>query len=200
MIAPSKIFKFKDDDETKIEFDKEGFEFLGPTDIILAENWIHQMPMILKAGRVKHWFPPNVEDEAKEKAEADDPVMERLKSIVEDTPFEGFESNWVIRTYGDQQTFGGEDEGKTNVYSSTQFRSLTWQGAMTLAMVSRQSWAFMYLGSGMKVVQPFIPNQPDNIKDDPEDLEEFDEPNPKKAPSESIEPDSDEGAQDEEEG
>lgn len=43
----------------------------------------------------------------------------------------------------------------------------------------------------MKTIQPFIPNQPDNIKDDPEDLEEYGEPNPDKAPSDQIESDSD---------
>lgn len=50
----------------------------------------------------------------------------------------------------------------------------------------------------MKSVQMFIPKQPENIKDDPEDFEEFPEPNPNQAPSEKMESDSDAPADDEE--
>ena len=45
---------------------------------------MHQYPQILKAGRIKHYFPPGIEDEVKDKQEADDPVAERLKVISED--------------------------------------------------------------------------------------------------------------------
>lgn len=30
-----------------------------------------------------------------------DPVIERLKRISEDRPFEGFETNWIVKTIGD---------------------------------------------------------------------------------------------------
>jgi len=49
----------------------------------------------------------------------------------------------------------------------------------------------------MKSVQTFIPKQPENVKDDPEDLDEFPEPNPNQPPSEKLESDSDAPADEE---
>jgi radial spoke head protein 4A len=206
-IVPAKIYKLKDDDDQKIEFDKDGFEFPAPAELMGLENWLHRYPNILNAGRIKHWFPANVEDEVKDKIEGEDPVKERLKTIAEDEApqgieagkvVEGFEAgNWLVRTYGDTQPFTSESE-KVNVYSSTLIRTLLWPGSMTLAMPMRSAWSFLYVGTGMKSVQMFIPKQPENIKDDPEDLEEFPEPNPNQAPSEKMESDSDAPADEEE--
>jgi len=50
----------------------------------------------------------------------------------------------------------------------------------------------------MKFIQPFIPQQPDDIKPDPEDFDEYPEPNPNAPPSEKLESDSDAPPDDEE--
>jgi len=104
MITPVKIYKLKDDDDSKIEFDKEGFDFPVNPELAGLENWQHLRPNILNAGRIKHYFDSSIEDEVKDKLEADDPVKERLKVIAEDEapqgveqgkPIEGFEAgNW----------------------------------------------------------------------------------------------------------
>lgn len=111
---------------------------------------------------------------------------------------EGEENNiaWSFKVFGDKTTYGEKSHQVTSV------RSTIWPGATTVAQGNR--FANIYIGyatkcstllpnkpdSGLPIIEnaaPFFPLVPDDIMDEPQDLEEQDEPNP---------PDNDDGASD----
>ena len=116
------------------------------------------MPQILIQGRIVHWFPSTMDEDAQNAEKEKDPVQKRQSPQAEDKaperncPIGAIDDentpppNWIVREYGDKTTFPGEDEGKQQNYSSILLRSQTWQGAMTLCMPARSSWSFQYMG------------------------------------------------------
>lgn len=108
--------------------------------------------------------------------------------------FDGTESSWRIRKYGDPQVFNdtAEDEAaRSRFYGVFVIENDYWPGARTILIPALQSWSFVHFGLGMKTMQPFIPKQPGEINREPEDLENESEPNPAEPPQEQLESDSD---------
>lgn len=196
VIAPKDLYKTNDDDATKIEFSEE-FTMPAWDDLKSIENWVHLHPNILEAGRVSHLEPevgPDQDkDEIMNKLNDTDPVKSRLAPLNEDNPFPGFETNWLVRTYGDQQVFNmtDKDEGKTAIYGCVVLKSLTWPGSLTVAQGN--TWAHLYVGYGFKSGSlPLNPMAPNDVMGDLDEQDEQYEPNPKNPPPEPLEPDSDE--------
>lgn len=76
---------------------------------------------------------------------------------------------------------------------------MTWPG--TITVVNSKGFSNLYIGYGLKEKQsPIYPIMPNDCGEDPEDIEEYPEPNPKN-PINEVEPDSDhEGKKEGEEG
>jgi len=155
----------------------------GREELYTNDKWVHVHPQILKSGRVIHYIPKGLDEEAanelKGQLEEKEPYVERLRAITEDLPFEGYETNYLLRTFGDKQVFatdGGENTATNNVCV---IRSLTWPGYYTISSARHMTWSSLYFGSVIKAKQVFIPNQPGECKGDPDDLNEMPEPNHK---------------------
>lgn len=115
-----------------------------------------------------------------------------LEGLEEDLKAEGDEKSpaWSIKLHGDQGVYAGND--KTLSYTVVAVRSQIWPGAVTVAQDGR--FANLYVGDGLKCgtlvprdkesdlplrgTSPFMPLVPDDIMDEPDDLDEQDEPNP----------------------
>lgn len=107
---------------------------------------------------------------------------------------DGDEANsvaWSFKTFGDKGIYKFGDVDKN--HQVTAGRSLIWPGAFTVAQGTK--FANIYVGYAMKCgtlvppdsvtglqlldnAAPFSPLVPDDIMDEPQDLEEHDEPNP----------------------
>eukprot|EP00828_Plagiopyla_frontata_P044433 TRINITY_DN7254_c0_g1_i3.p2 TRINITY_DN7254_c0_g1~~TRINITY_DN7254_c0_g1_i3.p2 ORF type:complete len:140 (-),score=41.61 TRINITY_DN7254_c0_g1_i3:186-605(-) len=128
-----------------------------------------------------------------------DPVIERLKRISEDRPFEGFETNWIVKVIGDPQQYNmiGRDEGSVTCYATLVLKNLTWPGFQCISTAN--SFVNIYIGYGFKNgAVPFNPVQPNDLQAEPEDQEEHPEPNGKD-PALEVEPDSDDENKEEDE-
>lgn len=73
------------------------------------ETWGHLHPIILKAGRVTHVAPAELEGEERDefitKLSEKDATVDRFKSISEDSPIPDFKSAWISKLAGDSQPF-----------------------------------------------------------------------------------------------
>jgi hypothetical protein len=87
------------------------------------------------------------------------------------------ESNYMIRTYGDKQVFASEGEEGNSTNNVVVIRSMTWPGWVTIASARHKTWSSLYFGNGLKAKQTFIPNQPVDVKGDPDDVNEMPEVN-----------------------
>jgi radial spoke head protein 4A len=98
--------------------------------------------------------------------------------------------SWLIKMFGDQQAYVlTTKDGGNAVYSVGSVKSLRWPGAYTVFQSGR--WLSIYIGNGVKASSiSFQPIAPQEIKEDPDDIDEFPEPNPKDA-LEKLESDTD---------
>lgn len=76
-------------------------------ELATLENWCHLYPNVLTSGRVTHYIDPalNEEDRTAEQDRLNevDPLMDKLKSLAEDKPMEGSETNYTIKHFGSSQ-------------------------------------------------------------------------------------------------
>jgi len=191
-LSPGGVYKLNEENERETQLDAE-FAWPGRDELYANEKWVHMYPQVLKSGRITHYVPKHLDEEQanelKASLEEKEPYVERLRAITEDTPFEGYETNYLLRQYGDKQIFAsdGEDGNATNNVCT--IRSLTWPGFYTIASSRHKTWSSLYFGTAIKAKQVFIPNQPSDVKPDPDDVAEMPEPNHKEEPKVEVEGD-----------
>mmetsp|Transcript_1816 Transcript_1816/g.2437 ORF Transcript_1816/g.2437 Transcript_1816/m.2437 type:complete len:145 (+) Transcript_1816:706-1140(+) len=80
---------------------------MGTDELKSAENWSHQFPIILKAGRIAHIEPEGMDEEAKEAYMANlaetDKSADRFATISEDTTVEQYGAAWISKVCGETQ-------------------------------------------------------------------------------------------------
>lgn len=132
---------------------------------------------------------------AKQEAEGDAKgLLAGIEADLSEVKPEGDEGNvvaWSFKVFGDKGIYKFNDADKS--HQVTAARSMIWPGAATVAQGTR--FANIYIGyatkcgtllpanptTGLPLLEgtaPFNPLIPDDIMDEPQDLEEHDEPNP----------------------
>jgi len=196
----------------------EEFEFPGHDDLKTEAGWVHASPYLLASGK-STW--PDLEPltdlvseevmkglQEQQEAEPAKEWLEGIAADLEELKPDGAETSpaWSIRVYGDQGLYNVADATKS--YRVTAVRSLVWPGAVTVAQGSK--FANLYVGNGLKAgtlvppskdsglplrgTAPFFPLVPDDIMDEPADVEEQEEPNPQQDDAGSNGEDFDEEA------
>ena len=104
---------------------------------------------------------------------------------------EGMDISWQIKNIGDPQSYTlTTKEGGTTVYSTNVLKSIRWPGAVTVCSGGR--FLSIYMGNGVKMTgASYEPLAPVDIKDEPDDMAEHPEPNPKNPPKPKLETDTD---------
>ncbi|CAK9034482.1 unnamed protein product [Durusdinium trenchii] len=176
--------------------------FPSPEELATQGGWVHAAPFLLSTGK-SSW--PDVD--ALE-GEITEEQAEEIKALAENEPekamLEGIEADleelkpeeaetgpaWSIKNYGDEGVYSSGDG--TATLRVTALRSMIWPGAVTAVKGTR--FANLYVGYGMKCgslvgpekesglplrgTMPLMPLAPEDIMDEPVDLEEHEEPNP----------------------
>lgn len=201
-------YEMEEDDEGKKTMkEAEGAEFPPPEELRTEAGWSHCAPCLLSSGKCGWPDLGKLEELAGEgiihedilkdlRAKMDnEPAHDMLEGIAEDLQelkSDGAEKSpaWSIRVHGDQGLYNVNDTPTT--YCVTAVRSTIWPGAVTVAQGGK--FANLYVGYGVKCgtlvppekesglslrgTSPFWPLVPDDIMDEPHDLEEQEEPNP----------------------
>jgi hypothetical protein len=201
--------------------------FPGQEDLASEAGWVHRMPCLNKIGRctfpdVEALTTAELINEEQIKAinlqiEAEGDPRDLLGGIDSDLSEiakpEGEEDNvkaWSFKVFGDKGLYKFAEADRT--HQVTAVRSMIWPGATTVAQGTK--FANIYIGYAMKCgtlmppnpqtglsllpnTDPFSPLVPDDIMDEPQDLEEQDEPNPGEddvaSLGESVDPAEEEG-------
>jgi len=189
----------------EVEAPTEGFP--GQEELASDAGWCHRMPCLNKIGKCSYPDVDALtgaelitEDQAKvisAQIEAEGELKGALAGIdgdLAEVKPEGDEGNvvaWSFKVFGDKGMYKFGDADKT--HQVTGVRSNIWPGATTVAQGTK--FANIYIGYAMKCgtllppnpqtglpllsgTDPFSPLVPDDIMDEPNDLEEHDEPNP----------------------
>jgi len=197
-LAPKGLYKLNDEkeDDPELYFEEE-YKYPAWEEVANPESWVHMHQILLKAGRVTHLKPEavNPDDDPEDllqKLQENDPTVDRLRDIGQDL-FEPEKEDqgdepakaWITRTYGETQVYNtlarpGVDEEQTS-FAVVAHKSTVWPGACLVA--SAEKHVNIYFGYGHKKRDPaFIPIHPDLVWEDPDDLIEYPEPNPKNPP------------------
>lgn len=84
-----------------------------------------------------------------------DPIIERLKGIAEDKPYEilGLAANWTIQQCGETVPISlvGKQEGQSTVYANILLKNLIWPGSYTMGY--KGAWTNIYIGYGHRISQ-----------------------------------------------
>mmetsp|Transcript_91211 Transcript_91211/g.162446 ORF Transcript_91211/g.162446 Transcript_91211/m.162446 type:complete len:490 (+) Transcript_91211:51-1520(+) len=187
-----------------------------PEELATQAGWVHAAPCLLSTGKCG-W--PNLEDfpegmlteeqtakiTEQSEAEPEKPLLEALEADLEEVKPEELEGSpaWGIKVYGDEGVYAAGDATKTP--RVTAIRSMIWPGAV--AVTKGTKFANLYVGyatkcgtlvppqkdSGLPLrgTMPLMPLAPDDIMDEPQDLEEQEEPNPIQDEAESDKGDED---------
>ena len=125
------------------------------------ESWLHYPANILHQGRTSYYIDPSLEGEERDNKVADleakDPMIERLKPISDDKPYEnqGYTaaSNWVIQQCGETIPVNliGKQEGQTAIYGTVLVKNLSWPGAATVGY--KGGFSNIYIGYGHRANQ-----------------------------------------------
>ncbi|CAD8046324.1 unnamed protein product [Paramecium primaurelia] len=186
LLAPRGLYRF--DDETKLITFEDEFKMPESAELSTMDGWVHLPPNILKQGRITFYEDPSLKEEELNQMKEADPELERLKSIKDDKPFEQNEGNWNIKIFGETQQYTNQEEQPLS-YQIVQLRNYLWPGAITVS--NSNDFISIYFGYGNKNQQnSFNPLAPNDIQEEPEDIDEIPEPNPREQPDE-LEPDSD---------
>jgi len=208
----------------EVEAPTEGFP--GQEDLASDAGWCHRMPCLNKIGKCSYPDVDALttaelitEDQAKAinaqiEAEGDPKgILAGIDGDLAEVKPEGDEGNvvaWSYKVFGDKGLYKFGDADKT--HQVTGVRSMIWPGATTVTQGTK--FANIYIGYAMKCgtllppnpqtglplllgTDPFSPLVPDDIMDEPQDLEEHDEPNPGEddvaSLGESVDPAEEEG-------
>jgi len=204
-LAPNGWYEI-DDENPNLMKEAADAEFPAPEVLKEQAGWQHCAPFLLSTGK-NDWPDEQKLEELKEQNKISDEILQEIQTkaaaeekkdmllgIEEDLAElkEGDEKSpaWSIKIHGDQGVYAGND--KTLSYTVVAVRSQIWPGAVTVAQDGR--FANLYVGYGLKCgtlvprekdidlplrgTSPFMPLVPDDIMDEPDDLDEQDEPNP----------------------
>ena len=187
--VPGGIYEVDGDNPTQIKTSEE-INFPAKDVFYDIGGWVHHMPAILEYnGRVSHFIPKGLDEDAanqkKEDLDAVETPVDRLRPLSDEKFDEAIGSNYLARVYGDKTSFNVTDpsEGEGPLTNSIfVITSQLWPGWYIFASSRHSRWSSQYLGSGAKAGQVKIPNQPSDVKPDPDDLNEMPEPNHKEDP------------------
>lgn len=221
-IAPAGFFEADADKEeagfkNRLK-EADEFEFPSYEDLANQSTWVHTKPHLLSTGK-STWPDTDAlaekipEEEitalqAKIENEPEKPMLEPIETDLEELKPEDSEAPgsvaWSIKQYGDKGVY--QFDGNPKSHRVTAVRSLVWPGAVAVAQGSK--FANIYVGYGLRhggLVPPqkesglplqgtnaFFPLAPEDIMDEPMDLEEQEEPNPIQQEDESDKGDLDE--------
>lgn len=205
MLAPKGYFQVDEEAPVKntIRMVEGALEaFPSPEELATQGGWVHAAPFLLSTGK-SGW--PDLEalegkiteEQAEElkalaENEPEKAMLEGIETDLEELKPEEAESGpaWSIKNYGDEGVYSSGDGTKT--LRVTAIRSMIWPGAVTVVKGTR--FANLYVGYGMKCgtlvgpekesglplrgTMPLMPLAPEDIMDEPGDLEEHEEPNP----------------------
>lgn len=189
----------------EVEAPAEGFP--GQEELASDAGWVHRMAYLNKIGKTTFPDVDALttaelisEDQAKAintQIEAEGDPKATLSGIdgdLAEVKPDGDEGNvvaWSFKVFGDKGLYKFGDADRT--HQVTAARSMIWPGATTVAQGTK--FANIYIGYATKCgtlmpsnpqtglplllgTDPFSPLVPDDIMDEPNDLEEHDEPNP----------------------
>jgi hypothetical protein len=189
--------------------------FPAQEELASEAGWVHRMPCLNKIGKCSYPDVDALtaaeaisEDQAKElsaqiEAEGDPKgILAGIDGDLAEVKPEGDEGNvtaWTYKVFGDKGQYKFGDTDKT--HQVTGVRSTIWPGATTVAQGTK--FANLYVGYALKCgtllppnpqtglplllgTDPFSPLVPGDIMDEPQDLEEHDEPNPGEDDVESL--------------
>lgn len=144
---------------------------------------------------------------ARDETDSEKPMLEGIEADLEERKPEESDAEgsiaWQIKLHGDKGLYNGGEVS----HRVTSVRSLIWPGSATVAQGKR--FANLYVGYGLKCgtlvpgdklsklplplrgACPFDPQEPDEIMEEPNDLEEYEEPNPQDKDAESDQGDID---------
>jgi len=150
-----------DDETNEIKFAEE-FAFPSVDELKSLETWGNVHPIILNAGRTKHYIDESIPEEEREelqaKLEDEDKTEELFRAIQEHNPMPGMETAWLSKVYGDQQQYRKGEEATTS-YCVNVLKSLRWPGALTVAKEGK--FTNIYVGYGLKRGDPsYNPTEP----------------------------------------
>jgi len=159
-------------------------EFAMPTaaQVMTPPGWQHSEPHILQNGRTTHKEPPEPNEDEPEAPE--NKLRKRMLAEQEMDPLrdpirqlDGDKLQWVFKQFGDTSLYKSTSVTSTAPRSNavTCVRSLTWPGAVTVALNSNAIQ--LYVGYGMGANEPdFFPSMLPDVQDEPEDPGEQTEP------------------------
>lgn len=201
--------------------------FPGQEELASDAAWVHRMPCLNKIGKCSYPDVDALtaaelinEEQAKAisaqiEAEGDPKgILAGVDGDLAEVKPDGDEGNvaaWSYKVFGDKGMYKFGDADRT--HQVTAARSMIWPGATTVTQGTK--FANIYIGyatkcgsllppnpvTGLPLIsgtEAFSPLVPDDIMDEPQDLEEHDEPNPCEDDVESeggsVDPADDEGA------
>ena len=197
-IVPAKMYTL-DPDTEEIKVDDE---FVMPdTDALKAlTEWGNFNQIILKAGRTTLLAPdanpndPDFDPEAAlAAAQEADPTVDRFRDLEQHEPIHEGQPAWISKVVGDTQQYNQAPPKEGTIsYAVNVIKSLRWPGAVTVAKGGK--FTTIYVGHGLKSgASSYNPIEPPSLCQDPDDPIEKPEPNPKTAPPEAMEIDTDGG-------
>lgn len=204
-LIPKGLFEM-DEETSEIKFAEE-YQMPPVEDLRNLENWSNLLPSVLKAGRTAHVDPEGVDEEEataiKEKLEADDPQVERFRTLNEHVPVpktgpkKEEDKSWIAKLVGDTQLYKLDKEENPKSYCTLVLRSLRWPGAVTVSKGGK--FTSVYVGYGMKRGgSSFNPEEPPMVEKDPQ--EPADQPEPQgEEPKAVVEGEEGEGNEENEE-
>ena len=87
-LVPGGSYKLMEENDRDVTLDPD-FAWPGREELYTNEKWVHQHPQVLKSGRVTHYIPKGLDEDAanelKGQLEEKEPYVERLRAITEDT-------------------------------------------------------------------------------------------------------------------
>jgi len=221
-LAPAGFYEVMDPEESgsknklKVVEDAAA-NFPGSEVLGTQAGWVHASPSLLSTGKT-NWPDPDkypegalTEEQTAEIAaqvenEPEKEMLQPIEGDLEELKPDELEGSvaWSIKVYGDEGVYTANDAPQT--HRVTAVRSNIWPGAITVVQGTR--FANLYIGYAMKCgslvpvqkdsglplrgTMPLMPLAPDDIMDEPKDLEEQEEPNPIQEEAESDKGDVDE--------
>lgn len=192
-LMPAGTYRTKEDDPLDVEenIPEEGDNPVAPvptTDQMCSlSSWVHFGQNILQCNRLKHMELNPETTELKEGEEledvmkrvvAADPFEARLKPITQDKGCKGNYPAWVLRNFGDKDSYRAANPAHANMqYGVVVVKSTIWPGA--LSYFWKGTWGDIYIGDGHKHEdKTYFPIEPPMIMDDPDEKPDQPEPRP----------------------
>ncbi|CAD8158858.1 unnamed protein product [Paramecium octaurelia] len=193
-----------DEDTKQVTFEDE-FKMPESAELSTMDGWAHLPPNILKQGRITFYEDPSLKEEELNQMNEADPELERLKSIKDDKLIRMTKQYLLNKMKGTGALRFLEKHN--NILIRKKYLQVIKQSYQEIIYglcnycqqciyqheILSQSNDFIsiYFGYGNKNQQnSFNPLAPNDVQEEPEDVDEIPEPNPREQPDD-LEPDSD---------